>query len=256
MNSIKFTAPMSQAEAASKIIENVKQLDCITMGVASNKLGMTKHNIKSHIAKYNIETSKNEDGHTTVNILKLEKALIADGQIDKVNITTKANEFISNPMNYEGGKGKLLNKIISMFPSRINRFIEPFGGALTVGVNVVSNQKLYNDNSLDMYNLLKQFKDIEAKDFFDDVSEVMKEYDLYQGDANNYKNLKDYYNESDDKPLAMFYTLILFSQRNRIRLDSNDENITTSFGHDRGFNESLLNKFVKYGKELYKNDTY
>ena len=254
---------VTAANSTSTVVDTVlnitavsNQLDFITMGVASNALGMTKHNIKSNIAKYDIETSKNADGHNTVNIVQLKKALMEDTEIDKVNITTKASDFIHNPMNYEGGKGKLLNKIISMFPSKINRFIEPFGGALTVGLNVVANEKLYNEKMKELYSLVKYFKDVEAEDFFDKVSEVMKKYDLYQGDFDNYVNLKDAYNKDKDKPLSMFYTLILFGHHNRIRHDKINENITTSFGYGIGFNESLLNKFVMYGKELYKNDAY
>ena len=262
---------VTAANSTSTVVDTVlnitavsNQLDFITMGVASNALGMTKHNIKSNIAKYDIETSKNEDGHYTVNIVQLKKALMEDAEIDKVNITTKASDFIHNPMNYEGGKGKLLNKIISMFPSKINRFIEPFGGALTVGLNVVANEKLYNEKVKKMHDLVEYFKDIEANDFFNEVSEVMKKYDLYQGDFSNYENLKDAYNKNknknknknEDKTLAMFYVIILFSQRNRIRYDKSRKNITTSFCPENEFNKSLLNKFVRYGKELYKNDTY
>ena len=39
------------------------------------------------------------------------------------------NNYIKSPLNYVGGKYKLLNEIIPLFPNDINTFVDLFGGA-------------------------------------------------------------------------------------------------------------------------------
>ena len=38
------------------------------------------------------------------------------------------NNYIQSPLNYTGGKYKLLNQLIPLFPKNINTFIDLFGG--------------------------------------------------------------------------------------------------------------------------------
>ena len=40
------------------------------------------------------------------------------------------NNYIKSPLNYVGGKYKLLNEIIPLFPENINTFVDLFGGGL------------------------------------------------------------------------------------------------------------------------------
>lgn len=40
------------------------------------------------------------------------------------------NIYIKSPLNYTGGKYKLLPQIIPMLPSNINTFVDLFGGDL------------------------------------------------------------------------------------------------------------------------------
>lgn len=40
------------------------------------------------------------------------------------------NTYIKSPINYTGGKYRLLNKIIPLFPENINTFVDLFGGRL------------------------------------------------------------------------------------------------------------------------------
>ena len=38
------------------------------------------------------------------------------------------NNYIQSPLNYTGGKYKLLNQLVPLFPKNINTFIDLFGG--------------------------------------------------------------------------------------------------------------------------------
>ena len=45
-------------------------------------------------------------------------------------------KYIKSPLNYVGGKHKLLPQILPLFPKNINTFIDLFGGGFNVGINV------------------------------------------------------------------------------------------------------------------------
>ena len=44
--------------------------------------------------------------------------------------------YIKSPLNYTGGKYKLLPQIISSFPSECNTFVDLFTGGLNVGKKI------------------------------------------------------------------------------------------------------------------------
>ena len=45
-------------------------------------------------------------------------------------------DYIKSPMNYTGGKYKILEHIIPSFPAEMNNFVDLFAGGLNVGINV------------------------------------------------------------------------------------------------------------------------
>ena len=54
--------------------------------------------------------------------------------------------MIQSPLNYTGGKYKLLPQILPLFPKDIDVFVDLFCGGCNVGVNVESNRVIYNDS--------------------------------------------------------------------------------------------------------------
>ena len=53
---------------------------------------------------------------------------------------------IKSPLNYIGGKAKILDQILPLFPKEINNFIDLFAGGCNVGINVKANKVYLNDN--------------------------------------------------------------------------------------------------------------
>lgn len=39
-------------------------------------------------------------------------------------------KYIKSPLNYVGGKYKLLNELVALFPTEINTFVDLFGGGV------------------------------------------------------------------------------------------------------------------------------
>lgn len=65
---------------------------------------------------------------------------------------------IQSPLNYTGGKYKLLKQILPLFPERINTFVDLFCGGASVGVNVECNHVVFNDISTPIIRLLQTFQ--------------------------------------------------------------------------------------------------
>ena len=55
------------------------------------------------------------------------------------------SKYIKSPINYAGSKYRLLKKIIPLFPNEIHTFVDLFGGAFNVGINVNAKRVIYND---------------------------------------------------------------------------------------------------------------
>ena len=53
--------------------------------------------------------------------------------------------MIKSPLNYTGGKFKLLPQILPMFPKNIDNFYDLFCGGANVGANAVSKKVHCND---------------------------------------------------------------------------------------------------------------
>lgn len=51
--------------------------------------------------------------------------------------------MIKSPLNYIGGKYKLLPQILPLFPEQINTFVDLFAGGLDVSINVVNCLKSF-----------------------------------------------------------------------------------------------------------------
>ena len=68
------------------------------------------------------------------------------------------NNLIQSPLNYVGGKFKLLPQILPLFPKQIDCFIDVFAGGLNVGVNVDTPHVIANDINFYVVELLSYLK--------------------------------------------------------------------------------------------------
>ena len=50
--------------------------------------------------------------------------------------------YIQSPLNYIGGKYKILPQILPLFPSRIRTFVDLFCGGCNVGINVSADRTI------------------------------------------------------------------------------------------------------------------
>lgn len=73
--------------------------------------------------------------------------------------------MIQSPLNYTGGKYKLLPQILPFFPENINCFVDLFCGGCNVGINVHAKKYVYNDSCEPLINLYSVMQTLEPACF-------------------------------------------------------------------------------------------
>ena len=97
--------------------------------------------------------------------------------------------LIHSPLNYTGGKAKLLPQILPLFPSNINTFVDLFCGGCNVGLNVTAKRVIYNDFDRNLMYLYHTMKNLDKQIVFDWVYQIINKYGLSLVSINGY----DYY---------------------------------------------------------------
>ena len=160
-------------------------------------------------------------------------------------------KMISSPMNYIGGKYKLLPQILPLFPDKINTFVDLFCGGCSVGINISAKKIIFNDNLSYLIDLYKQFDSLPMEDVFHHVENRIKQFNLSLTNKDGYLELRKLYN-SEKNPLDLF-VLLAYSFNHQIRFNNSHE-FNNPFGKKRScFNEHMKNNLLDFLNALNKN---
>lgn len=171
----------------------------------------------------------------------------------------KMNElYIKSPLNYIGGKYKILNQIIPKFPKKINTFVDLFGGGFNVGINVDAETVIYNDVIEPLCELMNYFSDNEADEVIKKLEDNIKNNSLDKENADAFLKLRNKYNhniyENEDEKILDFYSLILYSFNYQIRFNQNMK-YNTPFGKNRSsYNQNIKKNLEKFIKKINKTN--
>ncbi len=161
--------------------------------------------------------------------------------------------YIKSPLNYVGGKYKLLKHIIPLFPSEINTFVDLFGGGFNVGANVEAEHIVYNDIQKEVVEFLNYIKGNNVENLLHEIENYIEVYKLSKENKEGYLELREDYN-SGIKTSMKFYTLICYAFNNQIRFNKNG-GYNMPFGKNRSsFNPSLRNKFIEFCNKVNEID--
>lgn len=131
-------------------------------------------------------------------------------------------KYVKSPLNYIGGKYKLLKEILPLFPDKINTFVDLFGGGFNVGVNVNAEHIIYNDISEPVVKLLNHIKGSHIEDLLSEIDKYIAEYDLSKENKEGYLKLREDYNSRIKTPMK-FYTLLCYAFNHQIRFNKNGD---------------------------------
>ena len=153
----------------------------------------------------------------------------------------KTQNLIPSPLNYTGGKFKLLPQILPHFPTQMDTFLDLFSGGCNVGINVNANKVVFNDNSPYLLHLFNTFKNLGKETMLGMIEEIIDKYGLskvaefgyahYHCDSS--KGLADYnrgpfmrlredFNKAnqDHGYYVLLYVLIVYTFNNQMRFNS------------------------------------
>jgi DNA adenine methylase len=157
---------------------------------------------------------------------------------------------IKSPLNYIGGKAKLLDQILPLFPKQIDNFIDLFAGGCNVGINVNANKIYFNDNLTYLIEMYQTFQKNDLDTTILHIKNRIKEFGLSLTNEDGYKKMRELYNKQKN-PLDLF-VLIAYSFNHQIRFNNSHE-FNNPFGRERSsFNASMkqnLEKFIIRIKE-------
>lgn len=183
-------------------------------------------------------------------------------------------ELIQSPLNYTGGKFKLLPQILPHFPKDIDYFVDLFCGGGNVGINVPCNKVLFNDNNSIIRYMFGTFKNMDKEETFRLIDSIIKEYGLSDSDKYGYEyygcnsadglskyntdgyiRLREDFNKMQNKDYGYYitlYVLIVYSFNNQIRFNRKGEfNLPAG---KRDFNRKMREKLSAFIDRLKSGD--
>lgn len=180
-----------------------------------------------------------------ITLMEDEEQYIHD--IDNYRVDSH-KKYIKSPLNYIGGKYKLLPQLMEYFPTDINTFVDLFSGGFNVGINVKSNKTICNDINDFIIDLYKELYNSSVENVLDRINTNIKGYGLSKENENAYKKFRVHYNETKD-PIDL-YTLTCYSFNYQFRFNNNRE-YNNPFGRNRSqFSENMKNNLILFSDKL------
>lgn len=174
--------------------------------------------------------------------------------------------MLQSPLNYTGGKFKLLPQLLPHFPQNIDVFVDLFCGGCNVGINVEANTVIYNDSDEHLLYLYNTLKNLDKEVTFAWIYQIIDKYHLSLVSKNGYSyygcesskgvgqynkehflKLRDDFNKAineDNYYYVMLYVIIVYAFNNQIRFNSKGEfNLPVG---KRDFNKNMANKLSAF----------
>lgn len=164
-------------------------------------------------------------------------------------------ELIKSPLNYVGGKYKLLPKILPLFPSKIDTFVDMFTGGGNVGINISADKVIMNDSEKVVIDLMNDWKEKGYSKAIEELDSVIQQYGLSKTNEEGYKHIREDYNNGDRRSV-MFYAMLTHSFNYQIRFNQQG-NYNMPFGRNRSsFNPNMRKNFTKFVEAISDNHIF
>ncbi len=129
--------------------------------------------------------------------------------------------YIKSPLNYTGGKYKILKPVLGAFPRQIGSFVDLFAGGFNVGINVEADRIFCNDQITYLIGMFGLFRETETEVLLTRIRGLIAAYQLTQQNKEGYLELRRHYNESKD--LTELFVLTCYAFNHQIRFNNSHE---------------------------------
>lgn len=203
---------------------------------------------KGKVKVYETDFNQFNTGKTHIDNHKERLFICKVGKVSKTKEKIAGKNIVDkvkSPLNYTGGKYKLLNQIIPIFPKDLDLFVDLFSGGANVGVNVNAKRIVCVDKQKEIIRVMDLFKKYEDGYIIDKLEKIIGKYNLSNSLLNGYETYKctsdkglGSYNKSKYLDLRndynsmiedsvekdfLFLTLVIYGFNNQIRFNSSGE---------------------------------
>ena len=177
--------------------------------------------------------------------------------------------FTVSPLNYIGGKARILDQLLPVFPEHISTFVDLFCGGCNVGINTNAENYIYNDGNSELIGLLKMFLRLNTTTILKRLDEIVEHYGFSKTKDHNFAyyggnpmigvsrynkepflRLRHDYNNSprNNQHYIMLYALVVFGFNNQMRFNDRGEyNLPVG---KRDFNDVIRRKLEVFVDKL------
>ncbi|MFL4359520.1 Dam family site-specific DNA-(adenine-N6)-methyltransferase [Streptococcus uberis] len=166
---------------------------------------------------------------------------------NKITVSS-TKKYIKSPLNYIGGKYKLLEQILPHFPTDIETFIDVFSGGANVGINVQAKKHIFNDMNYRINEMFRYFQKQDPVNLVQKIEQRIVDWDLSKTNEEAFLSFRKMYNENPN-PLDL-YILSSFSYNYQFRFNNSME-FNNPFGRNRShFSENMKNNLLNFVTKL------
>ncbi len=179
----------------------------------------TKNNLKERVFFCRINTKKQE-----------KPSMMLSEQ------NTHFPEYIKSPLNYTGGKHKLLPQLTKLFPNDVDTFYDVFCGGANIGLNAKAKKIVCIDKSSHLIDLLKFMQNSNFENLNQNLITVIEKFKLSQSYIHGYER----YNSQSSNGLGVYNKNSFVALRETFNTDKNtDKNLFLLLLIFYGFNNQI-----------------
>lgn len=152
--------------------------------------------------------------------------------------------MLKSPMNYIGGKYKLLSQILPLFPEDIHTFVDLFAGGLDIAINIHSDNIICNDINHYLIGMYVEMQHMNIDALLRRIHFTINEFALSKTNREGYIALRNRFNAEHDN--IDLFLLICYGFNHQLRFNNNGE-FNNPFGINRSsYNEKIENNLIAW----------
>ena len=139
-----------------------------------------------------------------------------------------------------------------MFPDKINTFVDLFGGAFNVGINVKAEHIIYNDIINYLSELFEYWSNTDIEEINAYIDKTIAENNLSPTNADTFLAFREKYNKTKD--IRDLFILVCYSFNYQMRFNNNHQ-YNSSFGKEAStMNDSIRNNLNRFVEKLHSGN--
>ena len=139
-----------------------------------------------------------------------------------------------------------------MFPTKINTFVDLFGGAFNVGINVEAEHVIYNDIINYLPELFEYWSNTDIDEINKYIDNTIKENDLSSTNNDSFIAFRQKYNNTKD--IRDLFILVCYSFNYQMRFNNNHQ-YNSSYGKEAStMNDSIRHNLNVFVDKLHNGD--